>query len=54
VREHGTFGLNRPWAQLADQCALVRYPMFGGALIVPPPWAEADPLRGTVVAPVIG
>ena len=54
VREHGTFGLNRPWAQLADQCALVRYPMFGGALIVPPPWAEAGPLRGTVVAPVIG
>ena len=39
VREYGTFGLNRPWAQLADQCALVEYPMFGGAKFVPPAWA---------------
>ncbi|SFR68382.1 formamidase [Agromyces sp. CF514] len=39
VREYGTFGLNRPWAQLADQCALVEYPMFGGAKIVAPAWA---------------
>lgn len=41
VREHGTFGLNRPWSQLADQCALVRYPMFGGALFHAPAWASA-------------
>ena len=41
VREYGTFGLNRPWAQLADQCALVEYPMFGGAKIVAPAWATA-------------
>ncbi|WP_407358821.1 carbon-nitrogen hydrolase family protein [Microbacterium sp. LTA6] len=40
VREYGTFGLNRPWAQLADQCALVEYPMFGGAKFVAPAWAE--------------
>lgn len=39
VREYGTFGLNRPWAQLADQCALVEYPMFGGAKVVAPDWA---------------
>ena len=42
VREFGTFGLNRPWSQLADQCALVRYPMFGGALIEPPAWASVE------------
>ena len=40
VRKYGTFGLNRPWAQLADQCALVEYPMFGGAKFVAPSWAE--------------
>lgn len=40
VREYGTFGLNRPWAQLADQCTLVEYPMFGGAKFVAPAWAE--------------
>jgi formamidase len=42
VREYGTFGLNRPWAQLADQCALVEYPMFGGAKFVPPAWATGS------------
>ena len=42
VREFGTFGLNRPWSQLTDQCALVRYPMFGGALIEPPAWATVE------------
>ncbi|KQW05619.1 hydrolase [Leifsonia sp. Root4] len=41
VRDYGSFGLNRPWAQLADQCALVEYPMFGGAKIVAPAWATA-------------
>jgi formamidase len=40
VREYGSFGLNRPWAQLVDQCALLQYPMFGGARMVPPPWAS--------------
>ncbi|MET0860051.1 MAG: carbon-nitrogen hydrolase family protein [Microbacterium sp.] len=39
VRTYGTFGLNRPWSQLADQCALVQYPMFGGATFVAPAWA---------------
>jgi formamidase len=39
VRDYGSFGLNRPWAQLTDQCALLRYPMYGGATMVPPPWA---------------
>lgn len=40
VREYGSHGINRPWSQLADQCALVRYPMFGGALIEPPAWVK--------------
>ncbi|MET0714525.1 MAG: carbon-nitrogen hydrolase family protein, partial [Mycetocola sp.] len=39
VRTYGSFGLNRPWAQLAEQCALVEYPMFGGAKFVAPAWA---------------
>lgn len=39
ARTYGTFGLNRPWSQLADQCALVQYPMFGGATFVAPAWA---------------
>jgi formamidase len=42
VREYGTLGLNRPWTQLTDQCALVRYPMFGGAVMVPPPWMATE------------
>lgn len=41
VREFGTLGINRPWVQLADPCALVRYPMFGGARVEPPAWATA-------------
>ena len=41
VREFGTLGINRPWAQLADPCALVRYPMFGGARVESPAWATA-------------
>ncbi|WP_022892166.1 carbon-nitrogen hydrolase family protein [Agromyces subbeticus] len=41
VREYGTLGLNRPWVQLAEQCAQVPYPMFGGALMLPPPWMSA-------------
>lgn len=41
VRKYGSFGLNRPWAQLAEQCALVEYPMFGGAKFVAPAWATA-------------
>jgi formamidase len=39
VREFGTLGINRPWAQLADPCASVEYPMFGGARVQPPAWA---------------
>jgi len=45
VREFGTLGINRPWAQLADPCALVRYPMFGGARVEPPAWAIASPVE---------
>lgn len=41
VREYGTLGLNRPWVQLAEQCVQVPYPMFGGALMLPPPWMSA-------------
>lgn len=41
VRTYGSFGLNRPWAQLSEQCALVEYPMFGGAKFVAPAWATA-------------
>lgn len=45
VRELGSHGINRPWAQLADPCAPVRYPMFGGASVVPPAWAAAESAR---------
>ena len=45
VREFGTLGINRPWAQLADPCALVRYPMFGGARVEPPAWAIPSPVE---------
>jgi formamidase len=38
VREYGSHGINRPWSQLADQCALLEYPMFGGATVRPPAW----------------
>lgn len=38
VREYGSHGINRPWSQLADQCAILRYPMFGGAEVRPPSW----------------
>ena len=41
VREYGSHGINRPWSQLADQCALVQYPMFGGATVRPPEWVKA-------------
>ena len=40
VREYGSHGINRPWSQLADQCALVQYPMFGGATVRPPEWVK--------------
>lgn len=42
VREYGSHGINRPWVQLADQCALLQYPMFGGATVQAPAWVTAD------------
>ena len=42
VREYGSHGINRPWTQLADQCALLQYPMFGGATVQAPDWVAAD------------
>jgi formamidase len=39
TRRFGALGLNRPWAQLARDGADVKLPMYGGAGIVPAPWA---------------
>ena len=41
ARTHGTFGLNRPWDQLARHGADVRLPMYGGGMKTPP-WHGAD------------
>ncbi len=41
ARAQGTFGLNRPWDQLARHGADVRLPMYGAA-IKTPPWHRAD------------
>lgn len=39
VRQHGSAGLNRPWAQLARYGGDVHLPMYGGAFHTPE-WAE--------------
>jgi len=41
VRSCGTFGLNRPWAQIARHGADLRLPMYGSAINTPP-WYQAD------------
>ena len=38
VRSYGTFGLNRPWNQLARYGAQIELPMYAGGRIQPPPW----------------
>lgn len=41
ARSHGTFGLNRPWDQIARHGADLRLPMYGGAAMTTPPWHGA-------------
>jgi formamidase len=41
VRTCGTFGLNRPWDQIARHGAELRLPMYGAG-IQTPPWHRAD------------
>ncbi|WP_082570056.1 carbon-nitrogen hydrolase family protein [Mycobacterium sp. Root135] len=40
VRTHGSFGLNRPWDQLARHGADIHLPMYGGAISTPA-WHQA-------------
>jgi formamidase len=40
VRTYGTFGLNRPWDQIARYGEGIRLPMYGGAGIHTPPWHD--------------
>jgi formamidase len=40
ARTHGTFGLNRPWDQIARHGADLKLPMYGG-VIATPPWHGA-------------
>jgi formamidase len=42
ARTHGTFGLNRPWDQIARHGGDLRLPMYGGASIQTPPWHGAN------------
>jgi len=42
ARQFGGLGLNRPWAQLARDGADVELPAYGGAGILPAPWASAS------------
>lgn len=42
ARTHGTFGLNRPWDQIARHGAGLRLPMYDGAGIQTPPWHGGD------------
>jgi len=42
ARTHGTFGLNKPWVQLARHGADLRLPIYDGAGIQTPPWHRAD------------
>ncbi|MGW4338101.1 carbon-nitrogen hydrolase family protein [Rhodococcus koreensis] len=41
VRTYGTFGLNRPWNQIARYGSDIRLPMYEGAGIRTPPWHDA-------------
>ena len=41
ARTHGTFGLNRPWDQIARHGADLRLPMYGSGINTPP-WYQAD------------
>lgn len=41
ARTHGTFGLNRPWDQIARHGADVHLPMYGSSMN-PPPWLGSD------------
>jgi len=41
ARQFGALGLNRPWSQLARDGADVELPAYGGAGILPAPWASA-------------
>ena len=45
ARTHGTFGLNRPWDQIARHGADVRLPMYGGGMRTPP-WHGTDQTGG--------
>jgi formamidase len=48
VRAYGTFGLNRPWDQIARYGRDVRLPMYGvEAHIETPPWHHADRIAAT-------
>ncbi|BAH52029.1 carbon-nitrogen hydrolase family protein [Rhodococcus opacus] len=40
VRSYGTFGLNRPWDQIARYGTEIRLPMYDGAGIQTPPWHD--------------
>ncbi|MET0475469.1 MAG: carbon-nitrogen hydrolase family protein [Mycobacterium sp.] len=42
ARTHGTFGLNRPWEQIARYGADLQLPMYDGSGMTPPPWRGAD------------
>lgn len=52
VRTHGSFGLNRPWDQLARHGADIHLPMYGGAISTPA-WhqAGADRLPAAMTSP---
>jgi formamidase len=50
ARTHGTFGLNRPWDQIARHGADVRLPMYGGGMKTPP-WHGADQAAGAGCLP---
>ena len=42
LRQYGTHGINRPWAQLRDQQGILSFPMFGGAQFQAPAWSNED------------
>jgi formamidase len=50
ARTHGTFGLNRPWDQIARHGTDVRLPMYGGGMKTPP-WQGAADQTGGVLRP---
>lgn len=50
VRNCGTFGLNRPWDQIARHGADLRLPMYGSG-IKSPPWYQADRAGAVITSP---